>query len=277
MKQLSPKHEESMNEKTLRTITPTARKEHICAVCGKPIAKGEKYLNVAVRKDGKLTNRKTHLGCVEKPDKEKLFKTQTHDETLAMLETFSFEENMQIAFTPVIITEVAWKYAFIVLDYAAKARIPETRKLSRTVRMLRENYICMCKKDLNRDHFDRMARASEDFVRKCGNDFLILFYSLSNELKKQWSDLPYLDMRTYAGIVLIILELLKEHTKRMDKLIAQRFKRDAMPTISNPMTDVLRDCMEAYMAPARFSFEGNVKISMNIIRNKFNLIQWEVK
>jgi hypothetical protein len=264
-----------MNEKILHTTTPTARKEHICAVCGKPIAKGEKYLNVAVRKDGKLTNRKTHLGCAE--DKEKVFKKAVHDDTLAMLETFSFEENMQIAFTPVIITEVAWKYAYIVLDYAAKARISETRKLSRTVKMLREKYICMCKKDLNRDHFDRMTKASEDFIGKCGNDFLILFYSLSNELKKQWADLAYLDMRTYAGIALIVLELLKEHTQRMDKLIAKRFKREALPTISNPITDALRDCMEAYLAPARFSFDGNVKISMNIIRNKFNQIQWEVK
>ena len=264
-----------MNEKILRTTTPTARKEHICAVCGKPIAKGEKYLNVAVRKDGKVYNRKTHLGCAE--NKEKVFKKAVHDDTLAMLETFSFEENMQIAFTPIIITEVAWKYAYIVLDYAAKARISETRKLSRTVKMLRGDYICMCKKDLNRDHLDRMARASEDFVGKCGNDFLILFYSLSNELKKQWADLAYLDMRTYAGIALIVLELLKEHTQRMDKLIAKRFKREALPTISHPITDALRDCMEAYLAPAKFSFDGNVKISMNIIRNKFNQIQWEVK
>ena len=49
-------------ERVLRTSTPISRKEHTCAVCGKSIAKGERYLNIVIKKDKKLVNRKTHFG-----------------------------------------------------------------------------------------------------------------------------------------------------------------------------------------------------------------------
>lgn len=219
-------------EKVLRTSTPIARKEHTCAVCGKPIAKGERYLNIAIKKGGKLVSRKTHFGCSEKKEQPKVmplaglpiteeqFKKSVHDDTLTMLETFTFDENMQIAFTPLIITEVAWKYAYIVLDHAAKERISETKKLSRVVKTLREKYLSDCRKDLDNAHLESMKEAAEVFVNSCGNDFMILFYSLNNEFKKQWYDLEYLDMRTYAGIAIIILQLLKEHNMRMEELMA---------------------------------------------------------
>lgn len=275
-------------EKVLRTSTPIAKKEHTCAVCGKAIAKGERYLNIVIKKGGKLVSRKTHFGCSEKKEQPKVmpfarlpimeeqFKQSVHNDTLTMLKTFTFEENMQIAFTPLIITEVAWKYAYIVLDYAAKERISETKKLSRAVKALREKYLSDCRKDLDRTHLEKMEKSSDMFVKSCGNDFLILYYSLRNELKKQWPDLEYLDMRTYAGIAIIMLQLLKEHSKRMDELMTSKLGGE-VPVYRNPINGSLKDCMDAYMSPAEFKFEGNVRLSMQIIQKKFNQIQWEVK
>lgn len=275
-------------ERVLRTSTPIARKEHICAVCGKPIAKGERYLNVAIKKGGKLVCRKTHLGCSEKkeqpkvmplaglPMTEEMFKKSVHDDTLTMLETFTFEENMQIAFTPLIITEVAWHYAFKVLDYAAREHISETKKLSRAVKALREKYLSECKKDLDCAHIEKMEKASELFIKSCGNDFLIIFYSLNNELKRKWPDLEYLDMRVDAGIAIIMLQMLKEHSRRMDELMAKKLGGE-VPAYRNPINESLRDCMDAYMSPAEFKFEGNVRLSMQIIQKKFGQIEWNIK
>lgn len=277
-----------MKEKILHTTTPKARKEHTCYFCGKPICKGERYLNIAYKLDGKLMNRKTHFGCCEQKEQRKVstipgvpvteeqFKRQVHNDTLTMLDTFTFRENMNIAFVPLIITEVAWHYAMKVVKFAADNRIPETLKLSRAVKALREEYINECRKDLDNKHIEKMEIAAKEFVALCSTDFTLLFYSLNNELKKRWADYAFLDMRTDACIAMMVLQLLKEHNRRMDELMARKLGGD-VPSYPNPINDKLWSCMEAYASPCEFKFEGHVETSMKIIRKKFDKIDFEVK
>ena len=276
------------SEKVLRTSTPRANRQHVCSVCGKPIEKGERYLNITIKQGKKLVSRKTHFGCSEKKEQPKVmavpgvpvteaqFKQQVHDDTLTMLETFTFEENMKIAFLPLIITEVAWHYAFKVVKQAADYRIEATKKLSRTVKMLREKYISDCKKDLDRAHIEKMEKGASMFIKGCGNDFLLLFFSMNNLLKKQWADVPYLDMRTDACITMVLLKMLKEHSKKMDELMASKLGGD-VPAYRNPINEALWDCMDAYADPCQFSFDGHVRTSMQIIMKKFNQIEWDIK
>lgn len=277
-----------MKEKILHTTTPKARKEHTCKICGKLICKGERYLNIAYKVDGKLMNRKTHFGCSEKKEKQRVstipgvpvteeqFKKQVHDDTLMMLETFTFKENMNIAFVPLIITEVAWLYAMKVVKYAADNRITDTVKLSRAVRALREQYLSDCSKDLDSKHIEKMEKAGEEFVKKNQMDFVMIFYSLNNELKKHWSDYAYLDMKTDACIAMIMLKLLKEHNSRMDELMASKLGGE-VPSYRNPINEKLWDCMDAYAYPCKLEFTGHVETSMKIIRKKFDQIDFEVK
>lgn len=210
------------------------------------------------------------------PVTEAEFKQQVHDDTLTMLETFTFKENMQIAFVPLIITEVAWYFVFKVLKTAADNRIDATKKLSRSVKMLREKYLNDCKKDLDRQHIEKMEKAAGMFIKTCGNDFTLLFFSLNNELKKHWADINYLDMRTDACIALVMLQLLKEHSRKMDKLMASKLGGE-VPAYSNPINEALWNCMDAYADPCSFKFEGHVRTSMQIIANKFNQIEWNIK
>ena len=277
-----------MKERVIHITTPKARKEHICEVCGKPIPVGERYLNIAYNRDRKMMNRKTHFGCNENKQEKKIvtipgvpvteeqFKKNVHDDTLNMLQTFTFQENMNIAFVPLIITEVAWYYAFKVVKFAADNRIPETVKLSRSVKALREQYLSDCSKDLDRKHIDKMEKSAEEFVKLCQTDFLLLFYSLNNELKKQWADYDNLDMRTDACIAIIMLQLLKEHNRRMDKLMESKLG-GKVPSYRNPINDKLLDLMDAYASPCKLEFTGNVDTSMKIIRKKFDQIDFEVK
>ncbi len=276
-----------MKERFIHITTPKARKEHICEVCGKPIEVGERYLNIAYKRDMKMLSRKTHFGCNENKTKkivtipgvpvtEAQFKKQVHDYTMNMLETFTFRENMDIAFVPLIITEVAWHYALKVVKYAADNMIDEVKKISRTVRTLREEYISTCRKDLDNKHIEEIENAAENFVSLCSKDLMLLFFSLNNELKKRWADYAFLDMRTDACIAIIMLQLLKEHNRLMDELMARKLGGD-VPSYRNPINDKLWSCMEAYASPCEFKFEGHVETSMNIIRKKFNQIDFVVR
>lgn len=274
-------------EKILRTSTPKANRQHICAVCGKPIEKGEKYLNLAIKKGSKLVNRKTHLNCSVKKEPvsmcvpgsvltEEQFKQHIREDALNMLETFTFNENMQIAFVPIIIAEVAWHYAISTIKKAAEYRIEETKKLSRSVKMLRDKYLAECSKDLDKSHLERMVRVSDKFIASCGNDFTLLWFSVNNELKRHWSDIAYQDMRTEAVISMVLLQMLKEHNKSMDELMSKKLDRE-VPSYKHPIEDALYDCMDAFVSPCSIKYEGNVRTSMQIISKKFNAIEWDIK
>lgn len=310
----------SNEERVLKTTTPTARKEHVCAVCGKPIQKGERYLNVSVLENGKVKSRKTHFGCSEPkktntppnstklskgviggslalsslymppvpevisekhgflggpvPQTEEQFKKQVHDDTLDMLKTFTFRENMDIAFTPLIITEWAWHYAFETMKLAAEYRIEVTKKLGRTVKMLRQNYLDTCKKDLDRNHLQKMIDEAERMRGIMAKDLLILYFSVNNDLKRGWSELAYLDLRTNAYISIVMIEFLYQHNQRMNKIIEE--KMGSAQEYKNPITDSLKTCMEAYVSPCEIDFSQHVKTSMAILQKHINKIEWNV-
>ena len=68
---------------------------------------------------------------------EKQFKESVRHDTDWMMKTFTFNENMMIAFVPLVISHLAWMYADKVMKYCAEHKIPETVKLSRAVKPVR--------------------------------------------------------------------------------------------------------------------------------------------
>ena len=75
-----------------------------------------------------------------------------------MLETFTWDENMMIAFVPLVISKIAWWYAEKVMKYCADHRISEVKKLGRAIKEVRTKYIDDLRKDLDFAHIN---------VRRC--------------------------------------------------------------------------------------------------------------
>lgn len=221
----------------------------------------------------------TEINIKGSPDlkamKEKAFKLGVLKDVKKSLQVFTFKENMDIAFTPLIIFEVAWHYAFVVMENAAKLKVDETKKLCRAIKFVRESYIAMCRKDLDASHMKRLELVKDDFINKCARDLQVLWFSISNELKRNYGKLEYIDeLRTDAFLCIVILDVMKEHNKHMDDVIKQ--KMGHCNSYKNPFVDALRESMEAFVYPANIENDKNVKLSMAIMKNNLEKIDYNV-
>ena len=87
---------------------------------------------------------------------EARFKELARRDAQTMLDTFTWEENMMIAFVPLIISKVAWVYAEKALKYCADNRISEFKKLGRSIKELRQKYLDVLRLDLDFTHIHRV-------------------------------------------------------------------------------------------------------------------------
>lgn len=173
-----------------------------------------------------------------------------------------------MAIGPLVIADIAWKYAERTTQLAAKHRIDVLKKLSRTIKTLHNRYDDLLRKDLNDDAIKRISTLSQTFRKTAANDFTILWLCANSDIKRILPDDPYADMRTEALCGYVMLELLRYHNQKMDELIMQRCgHHDAAP---NPTLDALRDALDAYISPDKVVLSENARLSIKILYNKLS-------
>lgn len=270
-----------VKEKILRIASPIARKEHVCSVCGKKILIGERYQSITLVRGKKIYVSKRHLSCHDtvKVNSEQDFQREVIINTKQLYNSFTFQEQMEIAFFPLVITEIAWRYAYKVLDEAAAHKINETVKLSRAVRELRKKYLDDLKIDLDSRHLSTLNRAVDEFLDNNAIEFTKLYFSVNNEVKRIDAEIKYKELRTYAYISLAMIDALRRHNKSMNDVIAERLSTNTrMRSILVPArTSVLGDCMEAFLSPLRYVNILHVDTAIKIILNKIRMSEFVIK
>ena len=206
---------------------------------------------------------------------EKQFKEQCNADTKALMESFTFEEHVQIAFVPLIIAQVAWLYAQKVVRYCAEKRISEVKKLSRTVKELRAHYINLLSKDLDREHREKIFNQADEFIKECAFDFQILYYSTCNEINHQHLKIEYDEMRTYAFLSMMFCREVRKHENRMTALIAQKLGQAREGHL--PCIDELYTCMDAYLGNHEIKITPVIETAMmkfqkNLSKIEFTLV-----
>ena len=206
---------------------------------------------------------------------EDKFKQGIKHDVHTMLETFTWKENMMIAFVPLVIAHLAFIYSDKVLEYCKERRICETLKLSRAVKHIRQEYLSEMKKDLNAAHIRRIEEQTEQFMQLYAHDFTILWWCVNGQYKRQFPDDPYKDMKTDAFVSVLMCRFLDEHNKRMDKIIAA--KMGQANSIKNPYIDKLKTCMDAYCGNQVIDCDANIKACMKILEKNINEIEFDVE
>ena len=212
---------------------------------------------------------------VQAPISEARFKELAHMDAQTMLDTFTWEENMMIAFVPLIISKVAWVYAEKALKYCADNRISEFKKLGRSIKELRQKYLDVLRLDLDFTHIHRIESQTLQFMDECNYHLTILWYQVNQYIKNHAPEMPHDIMRTDAAVAMLMARYLKAHNKSMDAIIAAKMGRSQ--SIDNPQMIALEKLLMQYF-PADFKLETNANLDLcgKIFANNLSKIEFEL-
>ena len=210
------------------------------------------------------------------PMTERQFKKLVADNTERMLETFTWEENMMIAFVPLIISKMAWVYAEKVLAYCAEHRLSEYKKLGRVVKMLRQEYIDTLCKDLDRRHVRHIETQTEQFMDEINHHLTILWLQANTYIKNAAGyDMTHDTMRTDAMVAILMVRYLKAHDKKMNAIIEAKMGHSE--GITNPQMIDLERLMKVYL-PKGFVVGTNYQLDIcaKIFENSLAKIEFDI-
>ena len=207
---------------------------------------------------------------------EARFKELARRDAQTMLDTFTWEENMMIAFVPLIISKVAWVYAEKVLAYCAEHRLSEYKKLGRVVKMLRQEYIDTLCKDLARRHVRHIETQTEQFMDEINHHLTILWLQANTYIKNAAGyDMTHDTMRTDAMVAIFMVRYLKAHDNKMNAIIEAKMGHSE--SITNPQMIDLEGLMKAYL-PKGFVVGTNYQLDLcaKIFENSLSKIEFDI-
>ena len=210
------------------------------------------------------------------PMTERQFKQIVADNTERMLETFTWEENMMIAFVPLIISKVAWVYAEKVLAYCAAHRLSEYKKHGRVVKMLRQEYLDTLAKDLDRRHVRHIETQTEQFIEEINHHLTILWLQANTYIKNAAGyEITHDAMRTDAMVAILMVRYLKAHDNRMNAIIEAKMGHSE--SITNPQMIDLAGLMKVYL-PKGFEVGTNYQLDLcaKIFENSLSKIEFDI-
>ena len=202
------------------------------------------------------------------------FKEKIHKETTDMLKTFTWQENMMIAFVPLVIMHIAWVYAEKARTGFATQKVSVTAKLSRALKFARQEYLNSLEKDLDWRHLRRIEEQSDRFLTEYGTDFAIFFYTVKAEYIKEYPDSFLATERTNAFISLLLCRFCEEHNNRMDKVIEKKLGYSAH--LKNPFVTKMEEIMDAYFSPCEIKDMSKIDMCLRIFERNINGIEFVV-
>lgn len=214
---------------------------------------------------------------IARRERENSFKHKVIESVKELTDNFTKDEQMRITIVPLMLSYAAWHYADLTLSLGVAYKVSFLKKLTRAVRELRKTFDYEVSKDLNPHHVHVMERETEKFMNTFGHDFTILYFSVNSEFKREHPDYPYDDMRTYAIMSMLMIELQDRQNRSSDKLITGRIGRRT-PTRRMREIDALHDLMRGYAGiESGFDMrERNIVTALNVIWNRINEISFNL-
>lgn len=209
------------------------------------------------------------------PDMEERFHREVEKSTRMLLDNLTFEEQMQVAFTPLVIHEIIFIYAEKARLYAITNRMNKFKKTSRELQQIRKDYIKEIRKDLDGAHVKKITDNTNVFTEECARDLQIMFFSVNAEIKRLYYDKGDDELYTYICMALLFVKFMYRYVDKMNMLVYKKCKKEDNAEI-NPYICKLARTLEVYVQDVRVQESGNVKTCFKIFERNLDSIKYEL-
>lgn len=215
----------------------------------------------------------TQLKAEFKRVKDEYFREQEKRQDEEIKNKFTDKERIQMAYTPYLYAELSWYYADKVVSLVTERRISELKKLTRTVRMLRENFLYELRAKMSQP----VLRAAQDKVKKILEEHYLDFFkfemSVQNEVNRQYVQVDHDDVRTYAYISMLCYECQQKVDKANVKLIQKKIGVAPMVHDSYKYMRELYACMDAYMGDCKMEKALPIQLSVKALERNISKME----
>lgn len=152
-----------------------------------------------------------------------------------------------------IVGALAWDYTDSVLNIAAQMRIPQTKRLCRTIRSLRCNYDKMRALSLDREHMRCEWNLAEMFEGICKSHFQKLCLGLRNEIRRDTELNPqYVMLVEAVQMAMTLIDTLRLYAAECDSFIRNYYPTaphsilpDHFKSLATLLPEFAGDCYDA--------------------------------
>ena len=215
----------------------------------------------------------TQLKAEFKRVKDDYFREQENRQDEEIKNKFTEKERIQMAYTPYLYAELSWHYANKVISLAAERKIPELKKLTRTVRMLREKFLSELRVKMSQP----VLQAAQEKVKKAIEEHFLDFFkfemSVQNEVNRQYVQIDHDDIRTYAYISMLCYESQQKVDRANFLLIHSRLGALSTEHDSYKYMKELYACMDAYMGDCKMENTLTIQTAVKVMEKNINQME----
>lgn len=195
-----------------------------------------------------------------------------------LADTFTKRECALFSYVPMVILEMAWRFALEADRLATEERIGTLKPVHRTLGEYRRFYLRYRRENLNADSRQRLERDVEAFIHEKSYNFTVLRMQISNEIananKGGWK---YEEISENAATSMLLIAMLEAWNRKMDRLIWSRGVSRWRPSRRTEMMARLWEWMELYLGNIDFnSSHFDIMGAVKVIENKLYESEFDI-
>lgn len=198
--------------------------------------------------------------------------------TLLLCSSLTKQEQSEIVFIPLLLENIAWRYAEKAMEQARDERVECLKKLSRTIKtVLRPQYERELKAFLDYNDMKRIDSCAEEFIALNATHFARLHFPIGNEFLRHYPTRKNAETQIHGITAKLLVKLAEKYRDSVDRLLIERgITKESLPRTKT--ISALYASMDAFAGEeGQFDYENkHIVTALEVIMKKIKEIEFEI-
>lgn len=198
--------------------------------------------------------------------------------TSKLYSSLTRKEQSEIVFIPLLLENIAWRYAEKAMEQARDERVECLKKLSRTIKtVLRPQYEREMKAFLNYNDMKRIDACAEEFLTLNATHFARLHFPVGNEFLKHYPARKNAETQIHGITAKLLVRLAEKYRDSVDRLLIERgITKEPLPRTKT--ISALYASMDAFAGEeGKFDYNNeHILRALEVIMKQIQKIEFEI-